>query len=158
MKSILCTALLATGLLLLGCNKSEENNIGPLSEGDHLIFGTFYGECIGNCTTVFKLTSTQLFADDLDQGLPEDLPFQSDPLEDAKYQSAKMLLDDFPGDLLGSDKRVYGCPDCGDQGGFYFQLKRGEQVDIWRVDTWDEEQSGEIVAYKKAVREVMDGL
>lgn len=127
-------------------------------EGDHLVFGTFYGECAGNCTVLYRIQSGLLFEDDVEIGIPDVILFNDQPLSEAKYLIAEELVTTFPSDLTGSDKEVYGCPDCADQGGVYLELKQGDNTRKWRIDTRDEEQSTQIIAYKMSLAAVLDSL
>lgn len=115
-------------------------------------------ECGGNCAILFKIQNEQLFEDDIDWLVNGTIPFQNTPLETSKYEMAKELVDLFPNELLESEKRTYGCPDCADQGGFYLALKEGDTENIWFIDTANNEQSQIIIDYKNKAWEIMQAL
>ncbi len=137
---------------------TDDEKIVQFGEDDQLIFGTFYGECAGNCTVLYKIQSGSLFEDDVDFGIPEVILFNDLPLSEADYLIAEELANTFPSDLTDSDKEVYGCPDCADQGGVYLELKQGDNTRKWRIDTRNDEQSAQILAYKARLFMVMDSL
>ena len=68
------------------------------------------------------------------------------------------LLATFPSDLLNSEKEIYGCPDCADQGGVYLETGKGNETRKWRIDAADLEQSAQILAYKERLYAIMDSL
>lgn len=132
---------------------------GELCCDDYLIFGTYYSECPGNCATLYKIEGGQLFEDDIDYFWEsEEILFKETALDDSKYEIAKSLVETFPNELLKSDKRVYGCPDCLDQGGIFLELKNGKKVDTWNIDPLDNGQNQAIIDYKTKVWEVMQEL
>ena len=152
----LCTLLVALLVLLLSCNK--EGFDGNLNSNEYLIFGKFYSECVGNCVNLYKIEDQKLYRDDLNWGLPDEIPFQSKALDSAKFEIAKILIEAFPTALLKSNKRRYGCPDCADQGGFYIELKENGERNIWLIDVFDIEQNLTIINYKNKIDEVLRGL
>ncbi|WP_149274374.1 hypothetical protein [Pareuzebyella sediminis] len=128
MKSV---AMLISGLaILLSCNKDEGLEI---NEQDFLIFGHFYGECIGEgCVEIFKLTDKGVFEDTVDDYSGENLEFV--PLESGLFDEVRDLQDYFPVQLLSERKEVFGCPDCADGGGLHIQYSNYGIVSRWRID------------------------
>jgi len=155
MKNLLKFTFLLS-LLWGSCTKEEFD--GQLNAGEYLTFGKYHFECGGNCTNLFKIEKGQLFQDDLDWGLLDEIPFQSVPLDNSKFEIAKILIEEFPNDLLESGKRKYGCPDCVDQGGFYVELKDGGERNIWLIDVLDDEQNQSIINYKLKIDEILKEL
>lgn len=142
--------------LLSTCNDDEQ--ITTNSVEDYLVFGRYGFECFGNCITVYKLQAGELFADDLEYGFPETDDFQTTPLSNAQFQIAEVLSAEFPEELLETEQRIFGCPDCVDQGGFYLSLKRNGTVTTWQIDTDDVDQTQGILDYKARIIEVMEAL
>ena len=86
------------------------------SECEVLIFGRFYGECIGDeCSVTYKLTETSLWVDQ-DHSYRGSNPEFSE-LSNADFEKAKGLMTLFPDELLSISDGTIGCPDCYDQGG-----------------------------------------
>ena len=122
-------------LIVASCQKEE---LKP-SEGtsDYIIFGHFYGECIGEqCIEIFKLTDNSLFEDINDQYPNIDKAYEGDfrPLGNSLFEKVKGLLTQIPGELLTTNDRVIGAPDAGDWGGIYFEISSKEQKDFWLID------------------------
>lgn len=116
--------------LLLSCNKDEGIEINA---GNFLIFGHFYGECIGEgCVETFKLTDRGLFEDIVDDYSGERLEFVA--LESKLFDEVKELEDYFPVQLLSERKEVFGCPDCADGGGLFIQYSSYGVQHRWRID------------------------
>ena len=131
--------ILFTGLLLVSltsaCHKTE-----PLVESssfEHLLFGHFYGECLGDeCIELFRLETEKLFEDDLDQYPHRDKAYQGNYVElsTEKFNQVKDLKDHFTLALLAEDRIIFGCPDCADQGGLYLEYGVEGQSAFWILD------------------------
>ncbi len=124
-----------------------------------LTFGKYYGFCAGDCVSLYKISGEQLFEDDLMRFSGWDTPvFKSTPMSNQRYQQAKILLDNFPQDLLQTNVETFGCPNCADQGGYYLEWQKGEVVRRWRIDTNESELPNYLVAYTRQVAQVLDAL
>ncbi|MCB0658205.1 MAG: hypothetical protein KDC57_18805 [Saprospiraceae bacterium] len=124
--------LLITLLVTLGwtCSKDQPN----FMKGDFFIYGVYHGYCAGECVTLFKLTSTNLYMDDLARLDPDNLKFQETPLPDSSYQKALVLWEDFPEAMWEEPERL-GMPDAHDQGGYFIRIKEGNKERDWYIDT-----------------------
>jgi hypothetical protein len=112
------------------CEKSQDL---PLTDGDYLIFGHYYGLCGGEeCIETFKLTAEQLFEDTNDNYGSQNFNFV--PLADELFEQVRELQDDIPAQLLEQADLTFGCPDCADQGGLFIQYVSGEDVQSWHID------------------------
>lgn len=143
----------------MACNK-DELECSSLTN-DYLIFGKFYSECGGNCVILFKITEKELFEDELTEGFPPTIPtllFKSTPLNASKFQIAKVLKAQLPAELLQANQNQFGCPDCGDQGGFYVEWYSNGERKIWTIDTWEREQPTYLIPYTRKIEEVMQQL
>ncbi|MFG6687226.1 hypothetical protein ACGK9U_11620 [Mariniflexile sp. HNIBRBA6329] len=113
-----------------GC--SSKNDV-PVYDGDYLIFGHFYGFCLGeSCIETFKLTSDTLYEDTNDQYTHESFNFEV--LAGDKFEQVKDLADAFPTKLLEEKEGVLGCPDCADGGGLYIEYSKNGVVKKWKID------------------------
>jgi hypothetical protein len=124
---------LALIFLLIFSSCSKENN----EESNFLVFGHFYGECIGEqCVEIFKLTSTDLSEDSKDN-YPGQSSFYNanfNPVSNDKFELVKGLADYFPTIFWNENETVIGQPDAGDWGGFYIEIKNSEGHDFWLLD------------------------
>ena len=107
---------LITLLLFVSCTEEE-----TINQNDHLIFGTYFGFCIGNCAHLYKYENEQVFSDVVDRFTLDALIFSDDPEPDL-VDTARELADNFPRVLLNSDQETYGCPDCADQGTIFLHI------------------------------------
>ncbi len=124
------TFLLLIPLLLISC--SNDDSIS-LSETNFLIFGHFYGECLGeHCIETFKLSDTQLFEDTLDLYSGTEQNFVA--LDQAKFEQVKDLINFFPNQLFSESETILGCPDCADGGGMFIQYSENGKLRSWRID------------------------
>ena len=135
----------AAALLLAACNSNDEG----FEDTDVFIFGTYFGHCFGNCSHIYKLEHKKLYSDEVDYLFPNDeLQFSSEPImEQSKIDLAIEIQQAFPAILLMSTDTVWGCPDCADQGGYYFEWKSELINRRWFVDTNSEELDAEVHQY-----------
>jgi hypothetical protein len=124
--------ILGLGILFISsCNK--DNETAATAETKFLIFGHFYGECIGeSCVQTYKLTDTKLYVDLAKNYNGNDLNFQK--MDESKFNQVANLKADFPIQLLDETESVIGCPDCRDQGGIFIQYSNNGIIKSWRID------------------------
>ena len=121
-----------------GCSKeSPGQKCETLVEG-HLIFGTYYGECLGNCAFLYKIENCLLYEDDMESYYTDDLSFNSDPLSQEDYELALDAEAMFPADLWNETDSVFGIPDAYDQGGIYIEKNNAGTIRKWHLDTNEE--------------------
>ena len=114
----------------ISCDRNDDDN--QSNQSDYLIFGQFYGFCIGEtCIETFKLTDQNLYEDTLDDYFAENQMFVR--ISDDKFEQVKDLMDDFPNELLNDNESVFGCPDCADGGGLYIEYSKNGVVKSWRI-------------------------
>lgn len=122
--------LLAVGIFF-SCSK-DAGHIS-ISDQNYLVFGHFYGQCVGEtCVETFKLTDTKLYEDITDHYSGQDLVFVE--LDHAQFEGVKDLPDFFPAQLLEESETFIGCPDCADGGGLFIQYAADGNLKSWRID------------------------
>lgn len=107
---------------------------GYLTGENRIIFGSIGSECIGNCSTLYKLSSQQLLPDDCNYCPPTNIPFQSTPLPMDKFDLAVPLLEDIPAGLFDIQEKVYACPGCDDGITYFLEITRDGQTHQFRWD------------------------
>jgi len=126
--------LFANFISLASCTQNEEIT---LSDEAFIVFGHFYGMCIGeSCVEIFRLEEERLL-EDINDLYPSQGSFYEGnfvELGDDKYQLVNDLMDFFPEGLLEESKIQHGCPDCADQGGLYIEYKSNEIHKYWILD------------------------
>lgn len=130
MKKLLSFILLL--FLFFACR--EDGGI-DLEEDEYLIFGHYYGFCVGEeCVETFKLTNEKLY-EDISDSYAGQGTFQFQELRADQFELVKDLINDFPEKLLDEESQTFGCPDCADQGGLYISFKdRGKEAKFWKID------------------------
>tara|TARA_Y100001935_G_scaffold128815_1_gene106805 strand:- start:16225 stop:16707 length:483 start_codon:yes stop_codon:yes gene_type:complete len=130
--------LLFIGFFISHCDYSTP----VVLKGDEfLVFGHFYGECIGeSCVEIFRLTP-DLLEEDINNLYPtangENAFYDGNyvPLSDSIYQQVKSITKRFPSDLHNVDSGVvFGHPDDHDQGGVYVEIKNKKIHRYWLFD------------------------
>ena len=148
------------GLVLLtslsSCSFFEMTYRGP-----ELVFGRYYGECVGDeCIVIFRLTEEELQRA-VDPAYPgnEQTGFDYRATNELDFNYAKILLDAVPETLIEITDNVLGCPDCADQGGILIEYKDGvSNFRRWRIDLNKSELPKEIHNFVDLINEKVDGL
>lgn len=142
---------------LSSCNK-DSNDTEKTANSDYFAFGRAFGECGGeNCAVFYKVKNNQLFADNMEY-YTDEMSFKNEALSNEKYLIAKQIENEFPAFLTNSTTMTYGCPDCADQGGFHFEIRKNGVVKTWHIDTKIEEQPPAIKEYIQKVNGAIDEL
>lgn len=125
-------------LTLTNCEKSTVECCVSSDQFTEFIFGTYYGECMGEtCIETFKLENGTLFEDGKDSyGGPFPYPGEWTALSTEKYDLAKDLPASFPNALFDESETTLGIPDAGDWGGIYLEVltDKGNRFH-WNIDT-----------------------
>lgn len=128
--------LLLSAFLLVfsSCKKEDEPNNGV---PDYLIFGHFYGECVGEgCIEIFCLEPTRLL-EDANDNYPNSANYYAADfyeLSTTQFNEVNDLMDFFPDTLLSISDVVIGQPDYADGGGLYIEYNVGSTRDFWLID------------------------
>jgi len=116
-------------LVISACSKTST------STDDYLIFGHFHGFCHGErCNEIYQIKDTKVYEDtkDIYRSLND---FNFIALGVEKYDSIKELSNAIPVGLWNEEnEKVFGCPDCYDQGGYFIQISKNGQVKSWIFD------------------------
>ena len=116
-----CILFMIAVSIVAGCNKTPTNFSENTSQNSYVVFGQFYGECIGEaCVEIFKIENSALYEDTLDRypshnNLPHSTSYVS--LSNEEYEKVKHISDLIPDELFAEDALVIGQPDAGDWGG-----------------------------------------
>jgi hypothetical protein len=131
MNKYICFGFFMSILFFTSCHKDGDSIVG---NGDYLIFGRFYGFCVGEgCVETFKLTDTSLFEDTKD-GYRATEGFNFVELSNQKFNLVKDLADMVPAELLKEEEKTFGGPDTYDQGGLIIQISSGKKIKTWILD------------------------
>lgn len=145
-------------LAFISCKKA--NPVEP-KETQYLIFGEFYGECLGNkCKTYFKVNNFALYTDTLHQYPSQDKPldFAFIRMDDTKYKQVNDILNELPPQLLNEITHVFGNPDSHDQGGVYIETMVNGEKKFWILDNDDKELPEYLKPFKQKIVNKFDIL
>lgn len=158
MSNLLRYLILILPVLFASC-KSEELALGT---SDYLVFGRYYGECLGeNCVETFKLQSDKLLEDTLDiypmavSTLYYNGKYVTE-LSRQKFDSVKDIVSYFPAELLNVTDRVIGQPDAGDWGGLYIEYNFNGVHKCWFLDQMKSNVPAEYHDFIDKVNEKID--
>lgn len=127
--------ILLVSLSFCACNK-ENNDEVNFAANDYLIFGHFHGFCHGEtCIETFQIKDNTLYEDTKDKYRTFD-DFNFVELSVDKYKKVKDIIDLIPSQLWNEpNEKVFGCPDCYDQGGYLIQQSKEGTVRSWILDS-----------------------
>lgn len=136
--------------------ETPQSNCNLLQGDDYLIFGKFYGFCGGNCTHLYKMTATELFADNMDRyEYDKEVTFDKTNLGAAKIEIAKTVCSQYTSEIKNEKNERIGCPDCHDQGNIYVELKQNGKVQKWYIDPSLNAQPAYLQPFAKAIEDAV---
>lgn len=144
-------------LLVVSCDDDDNGSSTPGTVTE-LYFGTFRGQCGGNCTTIYWVRDQELRTDtinDIYAGLPTLGDLDAYPLlSDSLYQFTTEIRAAFPNQLY-NEEPVIGIPDAYDQGGYFIAVPSGDGYREWRIDTNFDDVPDELEPFLNQVFDLM---
>ena len=138
-------------LFFISCDDRDTNNTS--SARNEMIIGLYFGECIGDCATFYRLDERNVYADVIENGYSEDPAFSSESLNTTEelLNAFIDLENQIPTMLINNEEDSYGCPDCGDWGaiGFIYQGRR------WTLDNSLNGNPDEIQAFVAEIQRLV---
>ncbi|MFM7856404.1 MAG: hypothetical protein ACKO96_31910 [Flammeovirgaceae bacterium] len=133
---------------------------------DYIIFGRFCGECSGECATMYKLDilNNKLLTDHTDSywnykwGTP--MKFETHIDDETKKILSKQILDSIPNSILTTHKPAerFGCPDCTDGCGIFFETKSDTTIKKFYLDYQTEQLTGDIKLFAEYLKKIIEKL
>ena len=121
--------------LTISCSDPDDS-LG-LADNEYLIFGHYFGECVGEgCVEIFKLEREALSEDTRDK-YPDSGNFYSGNyirLDQAVLDFVEDLTGYFPEKLWNEKEKVIGLPDYADGGGLYIEYFKDGKRKFWLLD------------------------
>ena len=152
----------------LACRQSAKQTIAQKNKDlpAYIIFGRFCGECSGHCATMYRYkvtnNSDRLFVDSTDSYFRNHgKVLCNTPVKDTgKFRIVDILVQHIPAAFLntGRTQETFGCPDCTDGCGLYFELMSETTVRRFYIDYRDEGLDKEIVTFREFVKTTLDKL
>ena len=141
---------------LISCE--DETMSETENENMDFVFGWSYGECGGDCVSLFRLDDDSLYPDDEHGYFPTsgNVDFKDESLADASALiEAQSLLEDFPNYLIESNENRFGCPDCGDWGSIHIMLEIDDEERWWTLDNQIDGNPEEIQGWTQRVQDLI---
>ena len=141
-------SFIAEVLVLGSCTNIKRDNI------EYIIYGTYAGECMGHCATMYKLEKSKLFIDTTDSYFDNNgksITFRGDTLNKEEFLKAQVVKQKLPELLLQSASKEFGNPDSHDQGGIFIELKSGLNTKRFHIDTELDKIPIELKDYAKLI-------
>jgi hypothetical protein len=106
----------------------------PGTPKDYIIFGDFYGECLGtSCVDYYKIEDGQLYKDQADQYPSTGMSYQFNMYNNAYDHAVLDLATEVPNNLYNEGETI-GAPDAYDQGGYYIEVCNNGNIQHWKID------------------------
>jgi hypothetical protein len=151
----LFSLLLLLALVVLSCSKKDI----AVAPTPRFVFGTSYGNCLGDCDRYYAVKDGQVYRAD-GEYTPGPLVLDNSPLPSPKSVIAKQLLQDLPSYLLDHPDQTFGCPDCRDQGAIHIEYVPNTASDLPYIAKWhiDTDTSAIPVEIRKYTWQVMNAI
>jgi len=132
----------------------------------YIIFGVYCCECVNHCATMFQYNcggnANTLLVDSTDSYFRKKGKVIFDkPINDTKrFYIAQSIFNKIPKQLLTTSKlsETFGCPDCTDGCGIYFEIKQGDRIKKFYIDNQTGKLTGEIKEFGEFLRTIVAKL
>jgi hypothetical protein len=123
---------------------------------DYIVFGTYFGYCVGNdCLTFFRIDSQKVLRYlNANYGLYDFNQYQYKSL--VYKDDLATFYSRIPIEIknLKGQTKIFGSPDSADQGGIYFELHQGDVVTkVFLDNSKTVDQNENILAFKKVIQD-----
>ena len=128
---------------------------------DYIIFGHFYGECMGEqCVEIYKVTANSLYEDKKDEypSYNEAYTGNFELLDNTLFEKVKDLRNEIPAELLTTNSTVIGQPDAGDWGGIYFETTHGEEKKYWLIDKMESNLPATLISFVEKIESNIESI
>lgn len=154
---ILSYFIFAITLCFAGCKADYTE----LQSEESIVIGSFFGECGGEQCVEFFRVSNGVVLEDVNDFYPYwENPYEGNFVTEVSccYEDVAELKGLIPELMLNNPSTVYGCPDCADQGGFYFEITTSEYSAHWVFDNAVISESEEVHIFKEEVVQRLEML
>ena len=154
MRRIIYSLVFVSSLFFIACGDDSENL--NESNSDSVIIGIYFGECIGDCATMYELRGDDIYPDIIENGYSQEPEFSGDPLSVSEdlLKRFQAIESDTPDFIFDSSETSFGCPDCGDWGAIHYQI--GDQS--WTLDNMVENNPDEIQGFVRTIQTLLEDL
>ena len=149
--------ILSIVFIAASCKKDSNQK---LAGSGYLVFGHFYGECLGeHCIDIFRLEENGLMEDTADNYPTANDFYRGNyvSLSQQQFDSTKDLITYFPAGLL-QENTVIGQPDWADGGGLYIEYNFGGIRKFWLIDQIQDNVPDDYHSFMDKVNEKIERL
>ena len=151
-------------------DENREDSVDQYVPGNKLagqiVFGVYCGFCAKNCATMFRFDNTgnnmTLMVDSTDSYFKNDgiIRFSTMVTDINRIDLAHSIMGQIPTELLttAKDTARYGCPDCTDGCGIYFELTQNNKVKKFYIDNQTSQLTGEIKIFAEYLKSIIAQL
>lgn len=151
-------------------NENPEDSVDQYVPGNKLtgqiVFGVYCGFCAKNCATMFRFNNTgnnmTLMVDSTDSFFKNNgvVTFNTVVSNVNRIDLAHSIMGQIPTELLTTDKETerFGCPDCADGCGIYFELAQNNKVKKFYIDNDAAQLTGEIKIFAEYLKSTIAQL
>lgn len=132
---------------------------------DYIIFGDFYGECVGpKCVNIFKIRDGEIFKDTTHIYPSRNSYFSGEwiKLPKSMLNFVNDSINNIPAELIAEKSNIIGEPDSHDQGGIYLEIYRNENYKhiqlFWLIDKDFNNVPNYLHNYLKNLESIIDSL
>ena len=142
---------------------SNEEAYGNINQ---IVFGRYCGECGNHCATMYRYSMegnrnsfSADFTDDYFKRKKE-ITFNTYLNDKFHLDIGNEIVSNIPDTILKSDKSSerFGCPDCADGCGIYFELTKDNKKHQFYIDYQTSQLTGKIKPFAEFLREKIDQL
>jgi hypothetical protein len=126
---------------------------------NYIIFGVYCGECTGHCATMFMYNchekANAFFIDDSDSYFKNNgkIIFKKHINTHENFAVAQSVIDRIPKQLLKAGPwKGFGCPDCTDGCGIYFEVGQEQGIKRFYIDCQTQQLTGEIKEFAEFIK------
>lgn len=148
-------------------NEPRKDSLGFRNDPHaYILFGMYCGECGSHCATMFLYNiggnANTLLADYTDSYFNNNgKVICSTPTVDIKkIHLARSIIDKIPSRLLTTSRpqERFGCPDCTDGCGIYFEFGLAGKVKRFAIDTETSKLTPDMKAFSEFLQQVIDDM
>lgn len=133
---------------------------------DYIIFGVYCGECGNHCATMYQYNaggnSNTLLVDSSDSYFKNygKVKFDKVVNDTRRFYLAQSIFKQIPQELLTTPKvtESFGCPDCTDGCGIYFEFKQGRKVKKFYIDYQTSQLTADIKKFAEYLKKTIAQL
>lgn len=156
-------------VLLAACNSTREKSSTSTTTAakenvQHIVFGRYCGMSPGNNATLYKvdIANDRLYIDTSNTFMNDygkTLTFPSTPAPADQYRMAEEIVSRIPDSLfLAPNEERFGCPDCADGCGIFFEIQTPAYRKYFYIDYQTEQLEGYVKPFGEYLKRKIEEM